>query len=55
MAVQHFGEVYRCKICGNNVEVIKVGGGTLVCCDKEMERIEDNKSKTTVNIPDSGG
>jgi desulfoferrodoxin-like iron-binding protein len=54
MAVEHYGEVYRCKICGNKVEVIEVGGGTLVCCGKEMESIED-KPTTTVNIADSGG
>jgi len=54
MAVEHYGEVYRCKICGNKVEVIEVGGGTLVCCGKEMESIED-KPTTTINLPDSGG
>ena len=54
MAVKHFGEVYKCTNCGNKVEVIEVGGGTLKCCDKEMVVIED-KPETTVNIPDSGG
>jgi len=39
MSVEYIGEKYRCKACGNEVEVTKVGGGTLVCCDKEMERI----------------
>lgn len=29
-------EVYRCGVCGNIVEVLFVGGGTLVCCGKEM-------------------
>lgn len=54
MAVEHYGEVYQCKICGNKVKVIEVGGGTLVCCGKEMKRIED-KPEATVNLPDSGG
>jgi desulfoferrodoxin-like iron-binding protein len=54
MAVKHYGEVFQCKICGNKVEVIEVGGGTLVCCGKEMKSIED-KRETTVNLPDSGG
>jgi len=54
MAVEHYGEVYRCKICGNKVEVIEAGGGVLVCCGKEMESIAD-KPTTTVNLPDSGG
>ena len=54
MAVKHYGEVYRCNICGNKVEVIEAGGGTLVCCGKEMESIEDTP-QTTINIADSGG
>jgi desulfoferrodoxin-like iron-binding protein len=34
------GEKYRCHICGNEVQVTRVGGGTLVCCGEEMEKIE---------------
>ena len=57
MAVEHYGEVYLCKICGNKVEVIEVGGGTLVCCGKEMKRVEDNPPATVDagKLPDSGG
>jgi len=40
MAVKKEGEKYRCNVCGNEVVVIKVGGGTLVCCGKNMEKIE---------------
>ncbi len=54
MAVEDYEEIYECKICGNKVEVIEVGGGTLVCCGKEMKRTE-GKPETTVNLPDSGG
>ncbi|TET43078.1 desulfoferrodoxin FeS4 iron-binding domain-containing protein [Candidatus Aerophobetes bacterium] len=39
MAVEKVGEKYRCNVCGNEVEVTKVGGGTLVCCDQDMELI----------------
>ncbi len=39
MAVWRTGEKYKCKVCGNEVVVTKVGGGTLVCCGKEMENI----------------
>lgn len=39
MAVKNIGEKYRCNVCGNEVEVKKVGGGTLVCCNREMELI----------------
>jgi len=54
MAVKHYGEVYLCKICGNKVEVIEAGGGTLVCCDKEMQLTED-ENRTAAALPDSGG
>ena len=30
------GQIYRCPICGNIVEVLKVGGGELVCCGQPM-------------------
>lgn len=29
-------QVYRCPICGNIVEVLEAGAGTLVCCGKPM-------------------
>lgn len=40
MAVEKVGEKYRCDICGNEVVVTTVGGGTLVCCDEEMQKID---------------
>ncbi len=40
MGVSEIGEKYRCDICGNEVEVTKVGGGALVCCGEDMELIE---------------
>lgn len=30
------GEIYKCNVCGNVVEVLEVGGGTLVCCKQDM-------------------
>ncbi|MDD4526874.1 MAG: desulfoferrodoxin FeS4 iron-binding domain-containing protein [Candidatus Margulisbacteria bacterium] len=36
--VKKIGEVYKCDICGNVVEVKKVGGGELVCCGKPMNK-----------------
>ena len=41
MKVKGVGERYRCNICGNEVEVIKAGGGELVCCGEPMEKIEE--------------
>ena len=39
MAVEQVGETYRCNVCGNVVEVKVAGGGTLVCCGEDMEKI----------------
>jgi len=54
MAVKSYGEIYVCNICGNKVEVIESGGGTLVCCGREME-IVDEPEQSSVNLPDVGG
>lgn len=35
-------QVYKCEICGNIVEVIHRGGGTLTCCGKPMRLFTDN-------------
>lgn len=35
------GQVYKCNICGNIVEVLTAGGGTLVCCGQPMERLKE--------------
>ncbi len=39
MATQ-VGEIYLCQICGNKVEVMQSGVGTLVCCGKPMVKVE---------------
>jgi superoxide reductase len=33
---------FSCDVCGNIVELIKNGGGKLVCCGKPMVKIEAN-------------
>jgi len=40
MAVKKEGEKYHCDVCGNEVVVTKVGGGTLVCCGEDMKLIK---------------
>ena len=35
-------EVYVCEICGNMVEVVHAGGGSLVCCGQPMKLLEEN-------------
>lgn len=33
---------YKCEVCGNMVELIKNGGGQLVCCGKPMTELKAN-------------
>jgi len=35
------GEVYKCEICGNIIEVLHEGAGELVCCGQPMKIIEE--------------
>lgn len=35
-------QVARCPICGNIVEVLHAGAGTLVCCGQPMQLLEAN-------------
>ena len=37
--VQNTGELYRCRVCGNLVEVTEAGGGELVCHDEPMQLV----------------
>ena len=41
-------EIYRCKRCGNVVEVVHAGGGTLVCCGEEMQALKENTQDAAV-------
>jgi len=41
-------ETYRCEVCGNEVEVSNVGGGTLSCCSEDMVMVTENL--TLVNL-----
>ncbi len=36
------GQVYKCEVCGNIVEVLHAGKGQLVCCNKDMTLQEEN-------------
>jgi superoxide reductase len=38
--VKEKNEIYKCEICGNMVESIHAGGGTLICCGKDMNLLE---------------
>jgi superoxide reductase len=47
-------EIYRCKICGNIVEVLHEGAGQLVCCGQPMgllkEKTEDMGNEKHVPV-----
>ena len=40
-------EVYKCEICGNIVEVLHQGAGTLVCCGQDMKLMEEQTADQT--------
>jgi len=40
-------DFYRCNVCGNIVALIKVGGGTLVCCGQNMQKLEANSTEAS--------
>ncbi len=39
--VTETGQVFKCEICGNVVEVKEVGGGELVCCGQPMVLVQE--------------
>lgn len=41
-------EFYKCKICGNIVQVIISGTGTLSCCGEEMELLNPKTEIDTI-------
>ncbi len=34
------GEIYFCEACGNKIEVLEAGRGTLVCYGKPMKLVK---------------
>ncbi len=39
-------EIYKCDVCGNVVELLTNGGGTLVCCGQDMTKMIINQEET---------
>lgn len=37
-------QIYKCAICGNIVEVLHAGAGTLVCCGQPMELLNEKNA-----------
>ena len=47
-------KIYKCSVCGNIVELLHVGGGELVCCDKSMilqKELEEEEGRTEKHRP----
>ncbi len=40
-------DVYKCEHCGNVVEVLQVGGASLVCCGEKMVKLEEQTEDAT--------
>lgn len=35
-------QIFECAVCGNMVDVLRVGGGKLVCCNQPMTLLDEN-------------
>jgi len=42
--MSRINEIYKCEVCGAITTVLNGGVGTLVCCDKPMVLIPENKT-----------
>ena len=41
-------QVYKCDVCGNMVELLDAGGGTLSCCGQDMTLLVENTTDAAV-------
>ena len=46
-------EIYKCNICGNIVEIIHEGAGSLVCCGQAMDLLQEKTedASTEKHVP----
>ncbi|MGB4081707.1 MAG: desulfoferrodoxin FeS4 iron-binding domain-containing protein, partial [Candidatus Fermentibacter daniensis] len=42
------GAVYRCAKCGNIVELLHAGGGTMGCCGEPMSLLEEQTADSSL-------
>lgn len=42
------GQVYKCELCGNMVEMLSGGLGALVCCGQDMVMMVENTTDAAV-------
>ncbi|MHA1910484.1 MAG: desulfoferrodoxin [Candidatus Kariarchaeaceae archaeon] len=52
MAIK-LNEIYQCEICGNMVATTYGSAGTLVCCNQNMNKLEEQQAemKTEKHVP----
>lgn len=41
-------QIYKCSVCGNITEILHESGGTLSCCGKPMDHLEENTKDAAV-------
>lgn len=39
--------IYKCEVCGNLVDHVHVGGGTLSCCGQPMTQLDEQTADTS--------
>lgn len=39
--------IFKCQVCGNMVDHILVGGGTLSCCNQQMTKLDESTADTS--------
>ncbi len=46
-------QIYKCNVCGNIVEVLHAGSGSLVCCGQAMQLMKEQTAdfKTEKHVP----
>jgi superoxide reductase len=40
--------IFKCAVCGNTVEVLNVGGGTLSCCGQPMNYLNESTADASL-------
>ncbi len=46
------GQIYKCAVCGNTVEVKTAGIGELVCCGQPMGLLPQTQEAATQTAPE---
>lgn len=39
--------IFKCQLCGNIVDLVQAGGGTLVCCGQDMTELNESTADTS--------